>query len=635
VKQTDPPVKPPVNKDRISADALTRLKKSTVYIEVEDGNGGGGSGTGWFGAEPGLVITNAHVIGMITPGTKEPAKITIYTDSGEKGQQKQYEGQKVKVLAVDRDMDLAVLQIINEKDLPPPLPIRPAAQTQQLDKLVCLGFPGGRRLADRNRSTDPPTITVTETTLSAYRNDDGGNLYSVQIQGGVVHGNSGGPVADLDGNVIGVAVRVDLDSSGRFTNIAYAVPGEYVTGLLTGRAAEGIIRQGYVQGDRVVYPVIVKCADAMNRLKSVGVAVWVGEKGPRRPAGDKHQQEKGDVGYREVPLVYDKVKKVAVGTIDFPRNSDGRAYWAQPFYSNAATAKRYLAGSALPDGEPPVEQTAIDLSPRHPIGTEHKLTVVHALKVNERLERGGVEAIDRRVVAQEFRAKELVEKPKTASAHAQLDLVTVGDAVKMEVTSLGDKPSLPKDLMEAKEALTRWNGLLAVGRDGKVSGTTLGPLGLSVTDKAKKDVATRLAQQWADSAAEAHIKLPGKVVKAGDTWTDSYPHKFKLREELLTSEPAGRTAVIGTVKEEVTFTYIGRRDRAGRGEAVLFVEGLLRPVGVEGATCGSVIGRAILDERTGMVIDMDLQRDFDLDVKVGETVIEAVGVEKMKVTREK
>jgi len=642
VKPEDPPVKPvdppktPMTKDRVAAEVLAKLKQSTVYIEVDDVDGGGGSGSGWFGGEPGLVITNAHVLGMIYPGAKEPAKITVFTDPGVKNKQNKYEGQKVKILAVDREADLAVLQIIGEPNLPPPLPIRPSSQAHELDKLVCLGFPGGRRLSERTGSTAPPVVSVTESTLSAFRTDDGGNLSSVQLQGGIVHGNSGGPVCDLDGNVIGVAVRVDIDHRGQMTNIAEAVPSEHVTGLLAGRATEAQIGQGYVKGDRVVYPVSVRCADAMNRLRSVGVGVWVGEKGAVRPAGEQHKEAKGDVGYREVPLTYDKAKKVATGEIDFPRDADGRIYWAQAFYANALTSKRFLAGSPIPASEIPVERTPATLTPKYPIGSDLTLTVSHQLKVNEKVEQGGVEGFSRFTVSQELKLKEMVEKSKTTTAHVQLDLVMAGDGVKMEVVLPGDKSGLSKEMTDAKEAITKWGGLLSVARDGRAAGSTVNQLSMSATaDAAKRDLANRLSHQWTATVAESVIKLPGKSMNAGDTWTDSPVHKFKLRPELLFGDPKGEAAATGAVKEDLTYTYLGRRDRAGRGEAVIKVDGVLRPVGSDTTTGGSVEGRVVIDERTGMVMDARITREFDLEGKTKDQTIRSTGREVVRVTREK
>ncbi|MCU0704757.1 MAG: serine protease [Fimbriiglobus sp.] len=532
-------------------------------------------------------------------------------------------------------MDLAILQIVNEADLPPPLPIRPANELVELDKLVCLGFPGGRRLADRNRSTLPPRITVTESNVSALRNDDGGNLYSVQMQGGVVHGNSGGPVCDTDGNVIGVAVRVDIDHRGERTNIAFAVPSEYVVGLLAGRAAEGVIGQGYLKGDRVVYPITVRCADPLNKLKGIGVGVWVGEKGTGpRPPGDAHKEEKGDVGYREIPLAYDRTRKVATGEIDFPRDTDGRAYWVRPFYTNTLMPKRYLAGTPLPAEESPVERTPVDLSARLSAGAEFSLTIDHVVKATQKRDGDGGEVIVPVTLRQQLKLRERVERPRKATDHALLEHVMKNDAAKIEVSVGGEKPTMTKELLDAKDTLSQYVGLVAVGRDGKTSGVTVVQGGQSsATDPIKKDIVNRLAQQWAATAGESTLKLPGKSVNVGDTWTDTLSHRIKLAPELLVTAP--KDAVIGTMKEEVTYTYLGRRDRAGRGEAVIRVEGVLHPIGSDTLTCGNVEGRAVIDERTGLVLEIALRREFDLEVKLNSVMVRASGTEVVKVLREK
>ena len=54
---------------------------------------------------------------------------------------------------------------------------------------------------------------------------------------------------------------------------------------------------------------------------------------------------------------------------------------------------------------------------------------------------------------------------------------------------------------------------------------------------------------------------------------------------------------VGNVKEEVTYTYLGRRDRGGKGEVVVTVNGVLRPMtGAATATCGSVEGQLVLEK---------------------------------------
>ena len=89
-KPVDPDPKPVVRRDSPDRATLERMKKAAVYIEVEDQRGGGGSGSGWFGLEYGLIVTNAHVLGMKALGSTVPKKITVYVEPGEKGKQQKF-----------------------------------------------------------------------------------------------------------------------------------------------------------------------------------------------------------------------------------------------------------------------------------------------------------------------------------------------------------------------------------------------------------------------------------------------------------------------------------------------------------------------------------------------------------------
>ena len=377
----------------------------------------------------------------------------------------------------------------------------------------------------------------------------------------------------------------------------------------------------------------------MNRLKGVGVGVSVGEKGAgTRPPGDSHREEKGDGEYREVTLTYDKAKKVATGEIDFPKDSDGRACWAQIFYSNTLTGKRFLAGKPLPDGSPPVEQVATELAPRFPTGTTFKLAVTHTLDVRERVEKEGVLGVDlgRRALSQEMKLKEFVDKVKGNAAHAQLECVL--DADGLAITA-NDSDGPPRELLDAKDTLVKWGTIVTVGHDGKAGGATAAQVGFAPTaDRTRQELAYRLANQLANTTAEATAKLPGKrgeKVNPGQTWTDTLTHRFKLHPLLLLADPPGKTSPIGSAKEVLTYTYLGRRDRGGRAEAVIKVDGVLYPMKSDSTPCGSVEGRIVVDEKTGVVMEADYRREFDLDASSKGVTLRCSGTEEVKIRRAK
>jgi S1-C subfamily serine protease len=638
VEKTPTPPPPVVAKaDRIDPATIARLKASTVYLEVDDGRGGGGSGTGFFTGDPGLVVTNAHVLGMKLPGSREPAKVSMFVESGQ-AKQRLFEGPKVKVLAVDHEKDLAVLQIVNERDLPPPLPVTPSAGLNELDTLVVFGFPGGRRLSERNGSTRPPEVSVTVSTVSAFRNDNFGNRNSIQVQGGINHGNSGGPVVDAAGSVVGVAVRVDVNHNGQLTTIGEAVPSEYVIGLLAGRTGKLELGQAYLAGDRVKVPVSVKCADPLGQLKAVGVGFWIGEKGGSpRPPGDKHLEQGGDVGYREVPLALSKGRSEAVGEIDFPAQADGRAYWVQPFHSNKLVAKRYAAGNPITLASPPVDRTPGDLRAKYALGSKRELTVTQTVQVTETSEgKTGQEVRTSRTITQALTAEEKVEKPKAATNYATLEYTL--SSLSANLRRDGEDQELPKDIGEAVAGSKPTAVSVAVGRAGEPTAAVTTPSPPAGADAGKREDITRYGRQLAGVIRESLLKLAGRSVNAEEKWPVSRVHWLAVDpDDLLGDQPGGTRRRNRQVQEELIVTYLGRRDRNGRAELVLKVDGVLRPIdgAPEGSVSGTVKGSLVVEDQTGAIIDAEWARTFDMDASDGAARRRVTGTVETTVSRGK
>lgn len=626
-----PPVEPPPP-GRMTPATLARLKASTVYLEVDDGRGGGGTGTGWFAVEPGLVVTNAHVIGMKFPGSRPPAKITAFVESGVPGRTREFAGPKVKVLAVDHDKDLAVLQIINEPNLPPPLPVKASAGLNELDKLVVLGFPGGRRMAERNGSKNPPVVSLTETTVSAFLNDAFGNRSAVQLQGGIVHGHSGGPVADYDGSVRAVAARVDLNHNHQLTTIAEAVPAEYVAGLIAGRALRVELGQAYFKGDGVAVPVAVKVSDPLGRLNAVGVGYWLGEKSARpRPPGGKHQDDPGDARYQELALSYSRDRQEATGELVFPKDTDGRAYWVQPYFSNEIQAKQFLAGNPTELPSPPVERVAADLRPRYKPDSKRTVTVTQTVKLTDAHEADGKEVREPRTVTQSLTAEERVEKPRAATAVATLDYTLT--AVTPVWKHGDDDREIPKPILDAATAARTAVITLGVGPTGEVTPITQTVPASGVTDAAARDLATKFARQTAATLTRTVVPVPeADSTAAGATWTVPRAHRLLLSPDSLLADPRRKEAPF---QETWQLTYVGKRTRAGRTELVLTVAGTLAPVGGsgEGTAGGSTRGTVVLEDGTGVVLEVKLTRTFDLDGVIDGQARRITGTEEFAATR--
>jgi S1-C subfamily serine protease len=159
---------PPRNDGGLTVEVLDRTKKATTFIRVTDKSGRQASGSGFFSAGTNLVLTNAHVVGMLDPESPPPAAVEVVLDSGLPTERK-FPG---SVVTVDRDSDLAVLRVpIPEGTRPQPLDILKSATLRETQKVYVVGYPFGEQLGKN--------VTVSESSVSSLRYDQGNRLKQV------------------------------------------------------------------------------------------------------------------------------------------------------------------------------------------------------------------------------------------------------------------------------------------------------------------------------------------------------------------------------------------------------------------------------------------------------------------------
>ena len=162
------------------------------------------SGSG-FAVAPGVVVTNAHVVEHCR-GLR-----VLHGEQARSG----------RVLAIDREQDLAVVQT----DLPVPavLPLRAGPALRLGESVVAFGFPLAGSLSREGNLT-----TGNVSALAGLRDD----ARYLQITAPVQPGNSGGPLLDEGGNVIGViTAKLDAVAIAKRTgdipqNVNFAVNGQ-------------------------------------------------------------------------------------------------------------------------------------------------------------------------------------------------------------------------------------------------------------------------------------------------------------------------------------------------------------------------------------------------------------------------
>jgi len=620
--------------DRIT---LERVKKAAVMFRV-DTDHGTGEGSGWFGVEPGFVFTNAHVIGMKSPGSKEPKKITLFLNTGTP-EQREIPHQRVKILAVDREIDLALIQVIGEKDLPVPLKVKPSLDLLEGQGLNTVGFPFGSMLSRIGRDRKPPEVSVRPSAFTAFRRDPFGQPRRIQIEGGVYTGNSGGAIVDAEGTVCGVVVEVWRDQlGGGQSQIGLGVPTEYVLGLLAGRIGEIEYLTPYRDSGKVHIPVKMTCQDPIGRLNKVGMAGWVGDVSDkhRKPGTEKPVPEPSDSDYqvKEFKLQKNDANKslTATGELVLPELPPGRAYWVQPFYSNSSTPEYWMPGIRLPIEGGPVERTPVDLHAKFRPGTKRSVTMSNSSDLSEFLEGEGEAKEERVTYTSTLKVTETVHAGDTNSAAKfRLTFEEVGLKAELGGAMEQEAPkrltSMLNQFAKLAEAWAFFNNL------GEMYKYTVNTLAI------RDPIGSALVHVFATDAIEAlhscSIPLPNKTVNAGEKW------EAVKNVRLSVGLPrVGKSGKIETKMREykyidkVTYTYIGQRERAGKKEAVVLIEGkIAQAPGAKETASGTLKGMALIELDSGMVVDSKMESEFELDTSGDGQKKKLSGINKFKLTR--
>lgn len=159
--------------------AVQKDRSSTVKIEGE-GCGGISQGSGFVAGEA-LVVTNAHVVA----GVEYPFVI----DANGR--------HRAQVIGFDPDLDMAVLRTNNLAG--PPLPMEGGLVAAGTHGAI-IGYPGGGSF-----SAHPAVVIESFRAIGRDIYNRGKTVREVYSLKGVVRpGNSGGPIVDTDGNVIGL-----------------------------------------------------------------------------------------------------------------------------------------------------------------------------------------------------------------------------------------------------------------------------------------------------------------------------------------------------------------------------------------------------------------------------------------------
>ena len=177
-------------------------------------------GSGFIVDKRGYILTNAHVIA-------DAVRITVKLDSGEE--------LIAKVIGEDELTDLAVLKVEAGKDLPF-IKFGDSSRSQVGDWVLAIGSPFGLSrtvtagiISQMNRET--PSTTVFQR--------------FIQTDAAINRGNSGGPLVNMKGEVIGINSQI-ATSSGDSNGVGFAFPSTEAAVVFEQILKSGKVRRGYL-----------------------------------------------------------------------------------------------------------------------------------------------------------------------------------------------------------------------------------------------------------------------------------------------------------------------------------------------------------------------------------------------------
>ncbi|MGN6279831.1 MAG: Do family serine endopeptidase [Sphingomonas sp.] len=243
-----------------------------LFGQMNGGQGGGGTttreaeslGSGFIISPDGYVVTNNHVISAGAQGATVD-EITVTMTDG-----KEY---KAKLVGHDDTADLAVLKIQGG-----PFPFVKFGDSKNArvgDWVVAIGNPFGIG------------SSVTAGIISAlHRTTDlGGYDRFIQTDASINRGNSGGPMFDMQGQVIGINSQI-LSPSGGNVGIGFAIPAEEARPVVETLMKGQSVKRGYM--GVAIQPITDDIASSLGIDKNTGGLIAnVTPDGPAAKAGFK------------------------------------------------------------------------------------------------------------------------------------------------------------------------------------------------------------------------------------------------------------------------------------------------------------------------------------------------------------
>ena len=244
------------------AEVVKRESPAVVLISNETKQGGS-LGSGFLMDDTGHIVTNAHVVDGAT-------KTTVTFEDGTQA--------KGTILGADKSADVAVVKIDKVPTGVSPVPLGNSGGLTVGQEVVAIGNPYGY--------SGTATTGIVSALKRAIQSPSGFTIQNaIQTDAAINQGNSGGPLFDRDGRVIGINSQIASENGGN-VGIGFAVPIDTVRPIVASIIAGGTAQHAWIgiQG-RELTPGL---AQKLGLVGKRGVIVAsLDDRGPANDAGMK------------------------------------------------------------------------------------------------------------------------------------------------------------------------------------------------------------------------------------------------------------------------------------------------------------------------------------------------------------
>lgn len=219
------------------SEIYDRASKGVVEISATSGGDALGApspsaqGSGFVYDRVGHIVTNQHVV-----AGADSYSVSLWNGT-------EYDA---KLVGTDPSTDLAVLEIDAPRAALEPLTLANSSAVSVGDPVLALGSPFGLEgtltqgivSALHREMTAPNNFTITDT---------------IQTDAAINHGNSGGPLLDARGRVIGVNAQIESESGGS-DGVGFAIPSNTVRSIVGQLVEKGRVEHAYLGITMVAVP---------------------------------------------------------------------------------------------------------------------------------------------------------------------------------------------------------------------------------------------------------------------------------------------------------------------------------------------------------------------------------------------